>query len=475
MAFKSSDVPQANRPDLVVKIAELACDGALTLEEIGVVLQTSGAGSYVERQARYYRTAAIQFGLVEEVPGNRVEATDLGHLLHETTNRQERLSLLRKALVFSPLVAALLSQFQELRPTTEQIGTWLKENTDLELSTCARRASSISAFISRWYFGSDDPGSLESTDWTLLRTRDGNALPEWAQAILDLGRLHGLEESGNQVRWHLLAVPHRNLAAALYGLGFLEATISELIALNEEFDITELQRGHQITWHRNGKAHHGTFLGFPSTGRPISGFGPTFDYQPSRGGASIVRHEVAKANDWNFRPYFGDPFVHPRNLSRNYEFFETFFGSRATQLMGSSFPHLTFIGRPALRADLLSEEFLVGGLVGCLDDLIRVDGINNANEVAHFLARYVSPDTALPTPFETRCAIFDGYRAYPSLKNYVVAPHNAIFLDRKDLGSVDSVSAFESAASNSGTEVHVGHSPIELPGAIEHIMWSKLS
>ena len=65
MSFDHSHVPQANRPELVLRIAEMASTGPLSLSDIHDVLRAAGRGEFVERQALYYARAAELFGLVE--------------------------------------------------------------------------------------------------------------------------------------------------------------------------------------------------------------------------------------------------------------------------------------------------------------------------------------------------------------------------------------------------------------------------
>jgi hypothetical protein len=299
----------------------------------------------------------------------------------------------------------------------------------------------------------------------------GAPLPEWAQFMIDLGRYSGRQgiEQPQSTTWRLITVPHRNFAAGLFALGFLETMIPEILRKIDEIDITKLKEGQSITWRRTDNSiAYGTFIRFNSTESPRN------IEHTSKATAVNTKRTLDKVKEFNFSPYFGAPFSHHRMMCRNLEFFTRFFPMRYFDLLCNTVPTICLIGRPALWEDLRSLEFAVGGISGCLDDLLRVSGDNEhaIEDVSHFLTRYVSPDRDVFEEVTINCAVFDGSRAYPKLKNFVSAKQNLVVLDRWESGAMDSANSFAADYAHAGALVKQKPSQLQVPETIEYAEWS---
>jgi hypothetical protein len=473
VSFDYTHVPQANRPELVLRISEMTTTGSLTIYDIHSVLSAAGRGEFVERQALYYARAAELFGLVES-DGSSFVATELATRIHASTNRQERKQLLKAAALSNPLIVKIVEHFSQQRPTREQISQFLTENTTLADSTSQRRASSVLVFMNQWLYGeTGDPVNLNSREWVTLKDFSGNPLPEWAQFFLDLGRLSALESETGVIKWRLVTVPHRNFAASLFAVGYLEAKIPAVLASIDEFDITDLVSGDQITWKRtDGELVFGHFL---QVNEPNEKRGHTFSHSRmmAKGLEPPQQRVISKAREFRFAQYFGDPFVNPRQMSRNRLFFQSFAGELHEDLLCNSLSVVCLAGRPELRNDLTSNEFKIGKHEGSLDDLLRVRGINDANEVAHFLTDYISPAADISEVRASMCAVFDGHHEYPKLKSYISAEDNLVVLDRWETSSTSSVNAFDLERATKGQRAKYRPTGLTLPPGIEYMEWSE--
>lgn len=302
-----------------------------------------------------------------------------------------------------------------------------------------------------------------------ITTTAGAPLPEWARFMLELGRLSGRQhiERPQNTTWKIVTVPSRNFAAGLFALGFLQATISEILQTIDEIDISKLESGHPITWRtQNNLIAYGTFIRYNPMESP-----PNIEYTTKSG---TTKRTMDKLKEFNFSPYYGSPFKHFRTMCRNLEFFRNFFPTRHFDLLCNSIPKICLIGRPFLWEDLRAHEFKVRGISGCLDDLLRVSGDNEhaIEDVSHFLTRFISPDRDQLAEVSVDCAIFDGSRAYPKVKNFVSARQNLVVLDRWESGALDSANAF------AADYLHAGVSPkqkilaLQIPETIEYSEWS---
>lgn len=472
MDFDYTNVPQANRPELVLRIAEMAIASPLNIADIHEVLTAAGRGKFVERQALYYAKAAELFGLIKS-SGSHYFATDLAVQLHASTNRQQTRQLLKAAALSNPLIVKIVENFGQHRPIREEIALFLQENTSLAESTSQRRASSVLVFLNEWLYGEiEGKSSLNSREWVTLRDISNAPLPEWAQFFLDLGRITAIESEPGVTKWRLVTVPHRNMAASLFATGYLEAKLTAVLSSIDEFDIMDLKEGDQITWRVRGDMVFGHFIGVDESKDDEE---QTFRHSRlgPRGSETPLKRWIGKAREFQFAPYFGDPFVAPRQMSRNRPFFESFVGNRSEDLLCNSLSVVCLAGRPGLRDDLTSAEFKIGPNEGSLDDLLRVRGVNDANEVAHFLTDYISPSNELNEVRTAMCAVFDGHLEYPKLKNYIRAEDNLVVLDRWENNSVASFNMFDLQRATHDQRARFRPAGLNLPAGIEYMEWSE--
>jgi hypothetical protein len=466
-------VPQANRPELVLRIAEKAVSGPLHLSDIHDVLRAAGRGEFVERQALYYARAAENFSLIQNVD-SRFSITELGMKITASTNRQERKLLLKTALFSNPLMVEIMENHSAFRPTRDSITQFLQSNTTLSESTCIRRSSSVFTFINEWLYGTSvDSSTLNSREWAVLLTSSGDPLPEWAQFFLDLGRISAIESSPSRKTWRLVTVPHRNMVASLFAAGFLEASIPSVLAHIDEFDICDVEEHAQITWKLNDEEL--VFGYFKQLDPPDSVHGRTFSYSRLKAGGlmDLWRRNIEKAREFQFAEFYGDPFVHPRPMTRNRPFFENFVGSRSEDLLCNSQGVICLAGRPKLREDLTTPEFRIGKRRGALDDLLRVRGVDDVDEVAHYLTDYISPDWDVSEETTPQCAVFDGQLTFPKLKHYITSDNNFIVLDRWDDASVASFSAFDVDRATKGCKARFKPAGLTVPKGVEYIEWTE--
>lgn len=466
-------VPQANRPELVLRIAEKAAAGPLHLSDIHDVLRAAGRGEFVERQALYYARAAEHFSLIENID-SRFSITELGMKVTASTNRQERKQLLKTALFSNPLMVEIMENHSTVRPTRDSIAQFLQNNTTLSESTCIRRSSSVSTFINHWLYGtSEDSSTLNSREWAVLLTSTGDPLPEWAQFFLDLGRISAIESSPSRKTWRLVTVPQRNMVASLFATGFLEASIPSVLAHIDEFDICDVEEDAQITWKLNNEEL--VFGYFKQVDPPDPVHGLTFSHSRLKAGGLMDsrRRNIAKAREFQFAEFFGEPFVHPRPMTRNRPFFENFAGPRSEDLLCNSQGVICLAGRPKLREDLISPEFKIGKRRGSLDDLLRVRGVDDVGEVAHYLTDYMSPDWDVSEETTPQCAIFDGQLTFPKLKHYITSDNNFIVLDRWEDASVASFSAFDVERATKGCKARFKPTGLKVPAGVEYIEWTE--
>jgi hypothetical protein len=436
-------------------------------------VRVTGRGNYVERQALYYAQASQLFGLIIEHQ-NTYTATPLAAAIQASINLQERKKLLKKTLLSNPLFLKIAETFNTSQPSRDEISKFLKQNTRLAESTCERRASSVQIFLNQWLYGhAEGRSTLNSREWTTVRLIDHSPLPEWAQFILELGRISSLQSTPGVKKWRLVTVPHRNMVSALYALGYLEASLPKILAAIDEFDITDLKAGSAITWKTT--KNELVFGYFHQVNPPHPSDGNTFSYSRlrSKGAQQPAKRDFARAREFRFAPYYGEPFVNPRQMSSNLAFFKQFAGEKYEDLLCNSFGVVCFAGRPQLRHDLTSPEFEIGETSGAIDDLLRVRGLSDFNEVAHYLTDYLSPDSDQAEVTSSMCAIFDGHLSYPKMRHYIEAEDNLVVLDRWERGSLDSFNAFDVDRATSGQRAIYAPDGMSVPAGIEYMEWSR--
>jgi hypothetical protein len=294
--------------------------------------------------------------------------------------------------------------------------------------------------------------------------------------MLDLGRESGMAISDTSPKktWRIVTVPHRNFAAGLFALGFLEASLERIFRTIDSLDVTRLAAGQSITWmNKKDTIEFGTFIRY----EPVKpdGSEATIKYRSADG--CVTHRIISMCKTWYLAPYYGSAFVHARAMSRNLDFFRAYFPFRHKALLCHTIPTLCLIGLPALWDDLRAHELAVGAVSGCLDDLLRVGGDNEnaAEDVSHYLTRFLSPGRDELEELSVDCAIFDGSRSYPKLKNFVSASENLVLLDRWESGALDSANAFAADCAHAGSSMTDSNLRIPIPSTIEYSEWSDVS
>jgi hypothetical protein len=103
------------------------------------------------------------------------------------------------------------------------------------------------------------------------------------------------------------------------------------------------------------------------------------------------------------------------------------------------------------------------------------DNENAAEDVSHYLTRFLSPGRDELEELSVDCAIFDGSRSYPKLKNFVSASENLVLLDRWESGALDSANAFAADCAHAGSSMTDSNLRIPIPSTIEYSEWSDVS
>jgi len=122
---------------------------------------------------------------------------------------------------------------------------------------------------------------------------------------------------------------------------------------------------------------------------------------------------------------------------------------------------------------LTTPEFRIGKRRGALDDLLRVRGVDDVDEVAHYLTDYISPDWDVSEETTPQCAVFDGQLTFPKLKHYITSDNNFIVLDRWDDASVASFSAFDVDRATKGCKARFKPAGLTVPKGVEYIEWTE--
>lgn len=312
------------------------------------------------------------------------------------------------------------------------------------------------------------------SQWQQISAVGSVELPAWAQFMVKLGRHAGTEFASNpgRVTWRIITVPHRNFAAGLFALGFLESSIDGILKRIDSIDLSALSEDQPITWRRtDGTIAFGRFVGFePSTKNDQEDM---IRYRTAS--AEDVKRTISGAKKFNLAPYYGKEFRHSRAMSRNLDFFRAYFPDRWMDLLCNTVPLICMVGRPALWDDLRAPELSVGGATGCLDDLLRVSGDNEdtSEDVSHYFSMFVTPNRSEFEEVATACAVFDGSWSYPKLKNFVTANQNLVVLDRWESGALDAANAFVADYEHVGAAVSPTISNFEIPSTIEYREWSR--
>jgi hypothetical protein len=145
MQYPTSDIPQANRLDLVIEVVIARSQPELDTREIIEIIRSKTQKEYAPRQANYYADAAVSFGLLQKTESGYLR-TRLGELLKSKSAIGEGDGVFRQALMNTPLIADLVGDLNRDyggNVSLENVSTWLQEHTDLAPATAVRRSSNI--------------------------------------------------------------------------------------------------------------------------------------------------------------------------------------------------------------------------------------------------------------------------------------------------------------------------------------------
>ena len=149
MNYISSDIPQANRLDLLVEVVVALNQARFSPEDIIEIIRRKTGKTYRLRQAGYYGDAGVCFGLLQAT-GLGYMRTQLGDRLKQASQDAERIEVLREALLTTPIIADLEKTFLQQPAvvlTAHNLSLWLKNHSDLSTSTVKRRASSLMRYL----------------------------------------------------------------------------------------------------------------------------------------------------------------------------------------------------------------------------------------------------------------------------------------------------------------------------------------
>ena len=143
MRIPSSEIPQADKLEDIVKVAEAVGKGNETYQDIAAYI------GKVERQGRYYRRAAEVLGVIES-HHNHAKLTKTGNKLLSTSDVKERNKLLTQ-LIFNVQIFQRMIPLFESNPrgiTKDRIEKFMEEVTQpVGPSMMDRRASTIISWL----------------------------------------------------------------------------------------------------------------------------------------------------------------------------------------------------------------------------------------------------------------------------------------------------------------------------------------
>jgi hypothetical protein len=230
-----------------------------------------------------------------------------------------------------------------------------------------------------------------------------------------------------------------------------------------------LTEGDQITWLTQDlkSLKHGRFSGITEANNDSSK--RIFSYLCSQQGP--ISRDAAFFDLFRFSPFFGTPFVNPRPLSRNASFVESIAPGRLIDLTTQSKSEICLVGDIRTREDLLANELSCGGTIGCLDDFLRVDGLDDAGESPHYLSLYANPSSRSLTDIETDLVVYDGSHALRRKRSYVKAAVSVVFLDRWDIHAREVFTDFKGMITRRRGVATKFPSEMKLPMGVEYIGW----
>ena len=175
---------------------------------------------------------------------------------------------------------------------------------------------------------------------------------------------------------------------------------------------------------------------------------------------------------FRFAQYQGTPFVNTRPLSRNVGFVESFAPGRTIDLTTQSKQEICIVGDVDVRADLLCRELSCDGIVGCLDDVLRVEHLDDSGESPHYLSLYVNPASRSLSDVTTNFTVYDGSKAVRRQRNYVNSMTSVVILDRWDPHAREVITGLKNLKARSrGVDLKLT-STLTLPEGIEYMGWT---
>ena len=150
MVFSSSDIPQANRIDLLFTTVQAVERGFGTSQEIAQFLREFTGDSFVARQGAYYGDACVVLGfLVRSETGYLL--TKRGRSMMVAIESGSAHKEMSAAILGTPLFSLLchdLGFTSTHEPGLNEIVNWISSHTALSVSTATRRASTLRNYVS---------------------------------------------------------------------------------------------------------------------------------------------------------------------------------------------------------------------------------------------------------------------------------------------------------------------------------------
>lgn len=149
MKFQSSEIPQANRLDLVIKVVQKCGSSGLNSGEIAEILSVSTGTKYTIRQALYYGDAAVILGLMVRSE-SLFTLSRQGRRLSSATSTSKTKQIVQEALEENQLIYAIMKKLDQTNADAGQaqiITEFLLEHSNLAVSTAKRRASTIIRYL----------------------------------------------------------------------------------------------------------------------------------------------------------------------------------------------------------------------------------------------------------------------------------------------------------------------------------------
>ena len=149
MVFSSSEIPQANRIDLLFTALHAVECGFVTSQEVARFLGNSTGKSFVARQGAYYGDACVVLGLLVRSDSG-YQLTKRGKSMVIAIGSGTASKVLSEAILGTPLFSLLcrdLGFTSDHEPGLDEIVDWISSHSVLSASTAARRASTIRNYV----------------------------------------------------------------------------------------------------------------------------------------------------------------------------------------------------------------------------------------------------------------------------------------------------------------------------------------